>query len=250
AGVAPALAKVGIPAVVGMQFSVLDKSSIAFAYRFYRSLGFGLSLDEAVSEARKEIQRCDPKGRDFGVPVLYFRCDEEGDSVLFPVNMPAPEKAPRNRAGTSGPGNPNINSILEHIARLSAYKELHDALHTVKEGGLTRMQVCVAEFPQSKTVEEFTDYAERFNTQLDIVIRVVQEDRCEPILARGIRDSFSSALKRLFDALNSRSVDGFREAVEDLESVVATHASPVNTRLVACAEGLQLDELVKFLRNA
>lgn len=81
-GVAAALVRAGIPAVVGMQFSILDQNAISFSQRFYRALSAGQPVDAAVSDGRLSIyNRKGLADRDWGVPVLYMR-DEEG--VLFP----------------------------------------------------------------------------------------------------------------------------------------------------------------------
>ena len=80
-GIAPALARAGIPAVVAMQFSVYDESAIAFHRAFYRALALGYPVDTAVSNGRLAIYNLPASDRDWGVPVLYLRCD---DGVLFP----------------------------------------------------------------------------------------------------------------------------------------------------------------------
>jgi hypothetical protein len=82
-GVAPALTKkAGIPAVIGMQYTIQDQNTIAFSRQFYRALAAGQTVDAAVSDGRIAIfNRGDEKERDWGVPVLYLRAD---DGVLFP----------------------------------------------------------------------------------------------------------------------------------------------------------------------
>lgn len=81
-GIAPALVREGIPAVVGMQFGVRDGSAIAFGKRFYDQLAEGRSIDTAVAEGRVAVfTRQGAAERDWGAPVLYLRST---DSVLFP----------------------------------------------------------------------------------------------------------------------------------------------------------------------
>lgn len=81
-GVAAALVRAGIPAVVAMQYSILDVNAITFSQSFYRALAAGQPVDSAVNDGRLAIyNRMGPSDRDWGVPVLYMR-DEEG--VLFP----------------------------------------------------------------------------------------------------------------------------------------------------------------------
>ena len=81
-GVAPAMMRAGLPAAVGMQYSVYDGTAIAFTRRFYKALSSGLSLDEAVALGRLGMYNEEGgQGSDWGVPVLYLRSD---DGVLFP----------------------------------------------------------------------------------------------------------------------------------------------------------------------
>ncbi|MEZ4730267.1 MAG: CHAT domain-containing protein [Caldilineaceae bacterium] len=82
-GIAPALLRVGIPAVVAMQYAVYDRSAIAFARRFYQAIASGLALDEAMTVGRLAVLNlAAPYDLDFGVPVLYLRA---ADGLLFPA---------------------------------------------------------------------------------------------------------------------------------------------------------------------
>jgi hypothetical protein len=85
-GIAPALARVGIPAVIGMQYKIRDKNAIHFSWRFYRALAEKKPVDQAVTLGRQAIfNRCAEDERDWGVPVLYLRTDAAEDGRLFPV---------------------------------------------------------------------------------------------------------------------------------------------------------------------
>lgn len=89
-GIAPALAMAEIPAVVSMQYKILDKNAIRFSRAFYRSLAAHRSVDAAVTEGRMAIflrRFADPKERDWGVPILYLRA-EESEGVIFPELPP------------------------------------------------------------------------------------------------------------------------------------------------------------------
>lgn len=80
-GIAPALMRNGVPAVVAMQYEVYDKSAIAFSRRFYQAISVGLSLDEAVTQGRLAVLNLDaPFDLDFGVSVLYMRAP---DGMIF-----------------------------------------------------------------------------------------------------------------------------------------------------------------------
>ena len=79
-GIAPALVKGEIPAVVANQFTILDKCAIAFSHQFYQALAAGMPIERAVSAGRIAVYNADKTGRDWGVPVLYLRA---ADGQLF-----------------------------------------------------------------------------------------------------------------------------------------------------------------------
>jgi hypothetical protein len=108
-GIASALVHQGIPAVVGMQYTVHDSSALTFSRRFYSKLAAGASIDSAVTEGRLGIlRRGGGEERDWGVPVLYMRAE---GSVLFP-----PPIAPLRR---------NLFLAMTTIVLLSAWFYLH-----------------------------------------------------------------------------------------------------------------------------
>jgi hypothetical protein len=81
-GVAPALIEAGIPAVVAMQYEVVDEHALAFSQMFYSSLALGLTIDQAVAAGRLAmLGKSDEKGVEWGVPVLYM---QSSDGVIFP----------------------------------------------------------------------------------------------------------------------------------------------------------------------
>jgi CHAT domain-containing protein/zinc ribbon protein len=88
-GIATALAKAQVPAVVGMQYKILDSNAAYFSRGFYRNLAEHQSIDMAVTAGRQNIslRSSDPKERDWGVPVLYLRADES-EGVIFPKMKP------------------------------------------------------------------------------------------------------------------------------------------------------------------
>jgi HEAT repeat protein len=79
-GIAPALVKAEVPAVVANQFSIKDACAIAFSKHFYQALVGGLPIERAVSAGRIAAYNADPQGRDWGVAVLYLRA---ADGYLF-----------------------------------------------------------------------------------------------------------------------------------------------------------------------
>jgi CHAT domain len=80
-GVAPALIRNDLPAVVAMQFKVLDANASRFMAPFYAGVLGGRPVDEAVWDGRRAIVLAGGVAeRDWAVPVLYLRT---ADAVLF-----------------------------------------------------------------------------------------------------------------------------------------------------------------------
>ncbi len=81
-GVAQAAVAAGVPAVVAMQYEVLNSANTLFSRGFYKALAAGLTVDEAVYYGRLAILSA--SGEDemqWGVPTLYLQA---WDGVLFP----------------------------------------------------------------------------------------------------------------------------------------------------------------------
>ncbi|MFL5801662.1 MAG: CHAT domain-containing protein [Roseiflexaceae bacterium] len=100
-GMAPALIRGQIPAVIAMQFNVPDASARAFAGEFYRALAEGLPIDACVTEGRKAVMGVVGLGRaDWGIPVVYTRAPDgklfDLPAATVPVPMqPQPDLASR-----------------------------------------------------------------------------------------------------------------------------------------------------------
>ncbi|MCA9927639.1 MAG: CHAT domain-containing protein [Anaerolineales bacterium] len=76
-GVATGMLAADMPAVVAMQFSILDNSAIQWARAFYAALARGESLVETMAAARLALRDYeDGPGFDWGVPALYLRVPE------------------------------------------------------------------------------------------------------------------------------------------------------------------------------
>ncbi len=75
-GVAAALVRGGVPAVVAMQRPISDAAAIAFSSAFYRYLASGAKLEEALTEARQAIHTLAPESSEWSIPVLFGRTAE------------------------------------------------------------------------------------------------------------------------------------------------------------------------------
>jgi hypothetical protein len=71
-GVAQALVRQGIPAVVAMQFEISDPAAIVFSQAFYQAIAEGLPVDVAMVEARRAMF-AEGHEIEWATPVLYLR---------------------------------------------------------------------------------------------------------------------------------------------------------------------------------
>ncbi|MFQ5343489.1 MAG: CHAT domain-containing protein [Anaerolineae bacterium] len=106
-GLAPALVRGGVPAVVAMQMSMPDESAVVFTREFYRSLARRWPIDACVTEGRLGIRAAVRDTRiDWGIPALFMRSDdgiifapddaEEADQSDFTPDTRAPEAKSRS----------------------------------------------------------------------------------------------------------------------------------------------------------
>jgi len=95
-GVAAGLLKLDIPAVVAMQFAILDNSAIKLAGAFYGALARGETAAAALQAACVALwQYADGPGYDWGIPALYQRAADL--RLIDPVGAglaPTPATAP------------------------------------------------------------------------------------------------------------------------------------------------------------
>ena len=95
AGVATTLIRLGVPAVVAMQFEISDEAAVLFAEELYTNLiGRQEAIDAAVAEARKAIY-AEVDHVEWATPVLFVR-DPDVELFRFAVT---PAEMPARRAG-------------------------------------------------------------------------------------------------------------------------------------------------------
>ena len=82
AGVAGALVRRDIPAVVAMQFEISDEAAIVFAAGFYESLTTGMPVDASLGAARLAMLAERSDDIEWGTPVLFMRVP---DGRIFDV---------------------------------------------------------------------------------------------------------------------------------------------------------------------
>jgi uncharacterized RDD family membrane protein YckC len=74
-GVAQALVRQGIPAVIAMQFEISDPAAVVFSQSFYQALADLLPADEAMVEARRAIFAASNEV-EWATPVIYLRAPD------------------------------------------------------------------------------------------------------------------------------------------------------------------------------
>lgn len=99
-GIAPALIRQGIPAVIGMQFEVSDTAALTFTHEFYTALADGFPVDAAVTKGRRAIFEKSSE-IEWATPVLYTRAR---DGVLFDVQSPQARTQLAPHVAVSGRG--------------------------------------------------------------------------------------------------------------------------------------------------
>lgn len=95
-GVAPALVKAGVPAVVGMRAAIGDQPAIRFAERFYGRIAAGEPVDAAVAEGRVALVDLPGDDREsWSLPVLFLRAED--GRVVAPPAVEPPARSPVGR---------------------------------------------------------------------------------------------------------------------------------------------------------
>jgi len=87
---APALLRLGIPAVIGMQTTVLDDVARQFSQDFYEALVDNRPVDAALADARRLARSTDPgRPASLGIPVAYLRSRQ--GRIAHLIEPPHPE---------------------------------------------------------------------------------------------------------------------------------------------------------------
>lgn len=95
-GVAPALTRAGIGAVLAMQLPISDRAAITFSKAFYGRLAAGDPLGGAVAEGRQAIRATLTGSFEWAVPALFSRVDDQ------PIVCWGAGRAPRGDATSAG----------------------------------------------------------------------------------------------------------------------------------------------------
>jgi hypothetical protein len=94
-GVAQALVRQGIPAVIAMQFEISDPAALVFSQSFYQAIADGLPVDVATVEARRAMF-AEGNEVEWATPVLYLRSPD--GRVFAKGRISPPEREARDQA--------------------------------------------------------------------------------------------------------------------------------------------------------
>jgi tetratricopeptide (TPR) repeat protein len=94
-GVAQAILLRGVPAVIGMQTTVMDRVAADFAQEFYRVWAVGEYVVAALADARRHVSTAARGGAvDWGIPVLFMRSEK---GLRLQMQAPTPRLFPLGR---------------------------------------------------------------------------------------------------------------------------------------------------------
>lgn len=211
-GVAPALTRAGIPAVVGMQYKIADTSAIAFSRNFYRALAAHQSIDEAVTAGRLAIltRSSEENEFDWAVPVLYLRADEE-KGILFPA-LTRSQPMATEETPTVGRFNEAMRRLMEKTFTLDDLKTLcsdREINYANIPGDTVRAKArgILEEFRRAGNLADLVDYCRQERPN---------EDWPEPPHGVKVANAFTALTEMLEQDVDlSNAVNRFKDTFED-----------------------------------
>jgi tetratricopeptide (TPR) repeat protein len=122
-GVGTTLLQDSLPAVLAMQYSILDESGIEFAKKFYEEVSKGSSVLEAVNEVRLRLFEMRGKDRaDWGLPALYLRAPEI--RLIDPTKKPKPRETEREQVNIGG-----LPIVRGFVGRKKEIRDIRQAIN-------------------------------------------------------------------------------------------------------------------------
>ncbi|HYG61614.1 MAG TPA: CHAT domain-containing protein [Thermoanaerobaculia bacterium] len=117
AGVATALLRAGLPAVIAMQQPIRDGAALELSRAVYRRLAAGDPIDAAVTEGRLAIARGHGALLEWGTPVLFLRSDDGRlfEAAAKPSAPPAEPLAPLFPAAPPAPARQGSRRLLSSL---------------------------------------------------------------------------------------------------------------------------------------
>jgi hypothetical protein len=165
-GVAQALIRQGLPAVVAMQTEISDRAALVFSHEFYFYLTRGLPIDTAICEVRKAMATSD-EASEWGTAVLLRSGAEQ--PFRFTTEPAAAEPGREDRweslyqaagdalaSGATGTALPMLEQLA---AEQPDYQDVRQMLERVRPGGESAAPVTPAPASQATPLPEPTAVA-------------------------------------------------------------------------------------------
>lgn len=211
--VGPQLLQGGVPAVIAMQFEILDQTAIEFAQFLYEELIIGPvpgAIDAAVGSARSNLYALDPESFGYGTPVLWLNAP---NGQIFSIqSKTVPKTEPKIDAETSAaiPPNPAVETAVETVVEASAATSSAQANHKLTQE-LAQLRNELA------TIKNWTESRPQVNEKEQRgALRILLQPR------KGLIDTISGLFNQI-DRLEQNLTDSHISAA-DLEQYISKAA--------------------------
>lgn len=184
-GLAPAILRAGVPAVIAMQYPIRDDVALQFADTFYQRLAAGRwagHVDQALALARSACYLSFPEDRGFATPILFLRAQ---DGHLFDATPAAVEPRPVDAGAVA----------KEALARVNAHALQSGSAAEQRSGAalLGALRAAARALPAAQ--EALADLAE---TPDDEDVQAAARLQIKKLLARD--PALAQEVQRLLDA--------------------------------------------------
>lgn len=209
ATVGPQLLQSGIPAVIAMQYEIVDQTAIDFAQYLYEELISGTApgaIDVAVGTARSNLYALDPDSFGYGTPILWLNAQ---DGRIFTTESAAelPVDAASHRTPSTSDANQEADALSARLADLRQK--------------LTEIKAWTAQLPEIEPAGHSRDFqrhllqprAQHKQTLADLIVQIDHIDKTlndGPILPKEL-EQYS---QKLADILS-----GY-EALRNVEAII------------------------------
>lgn len=132
------LVRSGIPSVLAMQYEITDDAAIEFSRSFYRAVARGMSIEAAVSEARKAVSVAISNTVEWGTPVLYLRAP---DGHLFDVDLRREHIDAIYNDAKKAVGEEDWDAAIEKLSVVLNCDPAHDEARTALSHAVARRSI-------------------------------------------------------------------------------------------------------------
>jgi len=257
AGLAPALVRAEIPAVVAMQWPIEDQAAIRFSRSFYRTLSMGRTIDECVAEGRLGASAAHSDPNDWAAPVLFLRSlsgqlwmSSMAKAQEPPRPMPLPD--PRKRlpdVETMARATPDGNGSLfksrgpllasDDADRIVERPEMRRALRIAQQPSVTQYVAFLGARQTGKTTMLF--YLRQVLKEqypcvfIDLSVLTSQDERaCFRYVAFRLINEFTELMGDELDLPESQVIEGSPDFCQFLRDLA--HALPMERVVVLIDE--------------